>query len=136
MKITRIYSNDGALSFSGEILATVDEYEQADRYVGSIFEGVLPGEIVELKESLYELDDDLDLIFSNNDYYERVDHCPGDLEYDDWIAHCRCSDEPGSIPSRTYYPDDGYSIPPTCPIDGKWYYENPHPRAIKGKYRP
>jgi hypothetical protein len=116
MKVTSIYSNDGTLSLSGEALASVAEYTMGDRSIGSIFEAILPGEVVELEESLFELDDDLDLIFSNNSYYERADHRPGDSEDGDWIVHCRCSDEPVSVTSRSYYPDDGYSIAPTCPI--------------------
>ena len=76
MKVTSIYSNDGTLSFSGELLATVKEYEQADRCAGSVFEALEPEEIIELSiggggSGFYELDYDLDLI-KDHTFLERA----------------------------------------------------------------
>ena len=68
MEATKIYNNDGVLSFGGEVLATVKDFEQADRCAGSVFEALEPEEIIELSigcggvSGFYELDYDLDLI--------------------------------------------------------------------------
>ena len=145
MQVKKIIKNGKFVDF--------EEYYKLKSEGDHLFDSLLPGDIVELgcpiyvigcdggdnlpvSTVLWELDDDKNLIDSSNDWYERADHRPGDLEDDGWIVHCRYSESAGSVTTRSYYPDDGYSIPPTCPIDGKWYYENPHPRAIKGKYRP
>lgn len=59
MKATQIFSG---LSFNGQELASVNEYQLGDRCVGSIFEALEPGERVELEEGVFELDEDLDLV--------------------------------------------------------------------------
>lgn len=61
---TKIYSDNGLLSFDGdeEKLATAEEYEMGDRCVGSIFEALESGEVIELEEGFFTLDEDLDLI--------------------------------------------------------------------------
>lgn len=58
---TKIYCNNGLLSFDGEALATSEEYALADRCIGSIFEALEPGEEVELADGQFTLDEDLDL---------------------------------------------------------------------------
>ena len=146
MQVKKIIKNGKFVDF--------EEYYKLKSEGDHLFDSLLPGDIVELgtctyvmgcsnggdnlpsSTVLWELDEDLNLIDSPNEWYERADHRPGDLENEDWIVHCRRSDEPGSVTARSYFPDDGYSIPPTCPIDGKLYYENPHPSAIRGKYLP
>ena len=45
----------------GDRLATISEFNSYDRSVGSIFEALQPGEVVELAEGQFRLDDDLDL---------------------------------------------------------------------------
>ena len=50
------------LNFAYGRLATRDEYETEDRCVGSIFEVLEPGELIELAEGVFMLDADLDLI--------------------------------------------------------------------------
>ncbi|QLE46421.1 hypothetical protein FD723_40125 (plasmid) [Nostoc sp. C052] len=59
---TCIYSDNTTLSFSGEKLATREEYELADRCVGSVFATLQPGENVKLEDGCFILDDDLDLV--------------------------------------------------------------------------
>jgi hypothetical protein len=100
-----------------------EEFYRLKAQNDSLFDSLMPGDIVELactsysmgcdpsvdvalSTVLWELDDDRNLIDSYNEWYERASHRPGDLENNDWIIHCRCSDEPGSIPFRTYYPDE------------------------------
>jgi hypothetical protein len=61
-KITSIHCNDGLLSWDSEYpLATKEQYELADRCIGSVFEALHPGEIIELEDGIFELDEDLDL---------------------------------------------------------------------------
>lgn len=43
-------------------LATKKDFDLADRCVGSIFEALIPGEIVWIKEGIFRLDEDLDLV--------------------------------------------------------------------------
>lgn len=43
-------------------LATREEYQLADRCIGSIFEALQPGENIQLADGYFILDDDLDLI--------------------------------------------------------------------------
>lgn len=116
MKVTTIYNNNGTLSFSGEVLATFQEYDQADRCVGSIFEALEPYEMVEVIHngvpSIFEIDEDLNLI--NHDpkdsdeqsWYERASHRPGDLEDGDWLVHCQNDGTLGAATSRTYHAID------------------------------
>lgn len=66
---TQIFSNNGLLSFVTDSeeneafqLATREEYELADRCVGSIFESLVQGENIQLAEGYYILDADLDLV--------------------------------------------------------------------------
>ena len=54
------YSDEYGLGFDGDRLATVDEYNQCGRDVGSIFEALEPGEVVLLSDGDYVLDADLD----------------------------------------------------------------------------
>lgn len=56
-----IYIVDGVLTFYGDQLATRDEYALADRCVGSVFDALEPGEVIELAEGLFQLDEDLDV---------------------------------------------------------------------------
>lgn len=60
--MTKIYIRDGVLSFEGDRLATLEEYELADRCIGSIFEALKPGEKIELADGLFQIDEDLDVI--------------------------------------------------------------------------
>lgn len=62
MKTTTIYIDNNLLSFDGNELANKENYEQADRCVGSIFESLEPGEVIELRDGKFKLDDELDLI--------------------------------------------------------------------------
>lgn len=55
-----IFIDDGVLSFTGSQIASVDEYMEADRCVGSVFEALNPGEQIELIEGIFILDKDLD----------------------------------------------------------------------------
>jgi hypothetical protein len=55
-----IYTKD--LGLDGKRLATIFEYMLADRCVGSIFEGLHPGQKIILAEGEFELDEDLDPI--------------------------------------------------------------------------
>lgn len=59
---TQIFVCDGVLSWDGEQLASRDDYEAADRCIGSIFESLHPGENIQLSDGYYILDDDLDLV--------------------------------------------------------------------------
>lgn len=59
---TQIFFDDGLLTWEGERLATKEEYQAADRCVGSIFESLSPGENIQLLDGYFVLDDDLDLI--------------------------------------------------------------------------
>ena len=52
----------GALRWEGNHLASLREFELADRCVGSIFEVLKPGEVISLAEGKFILDRDLDLI--------------------------------------------------------------------------
>ena len=110
MKVTKIYSNDGTLSFSGKILATVAEYTMGDRSIGSIFEGLEPRELIEITlqglPHIYEIDSDLDVIDLPNEWYERTDRRPGDLEDGEWLVHCRNDGTLGSATDRTYHAID------------------------------
>lgn len=59
---TLIYAHDLHLEEAdNDRLATADEYMLADRCVGSIFEGLEPGQTVVLAEGEYVLDKDLDI---------------------------------------------------------------------------
>jgi hypothetical protein len=60
--ITKIFSDVGLLAFNGKYLATRDEYELADRCIGSIFEVLNPEEKIEIREGVFTIDEDLDLI--------------------------------------------------------------------------
>jgi len=53
-----IYAKD--LGLEGEQLATINEYMTADRCVGSLFEGLNPGQKIFLAEGVFVLDEDLD----------------------------------------------------------------------------
>ena len=56
-----IYAHDlGLTDNNDDRLATVDEYMQADRCVGSVFEALQPGQAVILAEGEFQLDKDLD----------------------------------------------------------------------------
>lgn len=72
--MTTIYFDNGLLSFAGEKLATREQYDTADRCVGSIFEAIAPSEKIALAEGEFILDEDLDLVedldMSNNHVYE------------------------------------------------------------------
>ena len=62
---TQIFFKDGLLSFDGSdgsVLATKEQYQLADRCVGSVFESLNEGEKVQLQEGEFELDEDLDLV--------------------------------------------------------------------------
>ena len=63
---TKIFDSEGFLTFDNidgsEKLATIEQYQSADRCVGSIFESLKPGEEVELAERIFVLDEDLDLV--------------------------------------------------------------------------
>lgn len=59
---TQIFFDDGLLTWEGERLATKEEYQVADRCVGSIFESLSPRENIQLLDGYFVLDDDLDLI--------------------------------------------------------------------------
>jgi hypothetical protein len=129
MKITKVYSNKGKLSLKGKTLATVEEYQRANvnrKSLNSIFAHLIGGDVIELSAGwhygpggaqLYELDEFLNVIYSNNSYYERDTHRPGDLENGDWIVHCRSSGEPGSLTARTYLYENTFGhLPDSCPI--------------------
>jgi hypothetical protein len=60
--MTRIFWLEGYLSFHGDTLATKQQYELADRCVGSVFEALNPKELILLEEGQFLLDPDLDLI--------------------------------------------------------------------------
>lgn len=62
---TQIFNKDGFLNFDGGELASKEQYELADRSVGSIFESLNPGEEVELVEGNFVLDEDLELIMTS-----------------------------------------------------------------------
>jgi hypothetical protein len=59
---TRIYSVNDSLCFEGENLASKEQYELADRCVGSVFGGLSPRENIQLSSGYFILDDDLDLV--------------------------------------------------------------------------
>ena len=63
MEVTKIYNNDGTLTFEGEgkSLATLQDYCLADRCEGSIFEALQEGEVIELADGLFVCDSELDL---------------------------------------------------------------------------
>lgn len=62
-KITSIHCDDGLLCWdANKPLATKEQYELGDRCVGSIFEALKPEERIELKEGIFYLDEDLDLL--------------------------------------------------------------------------
>lgn len=52
----------GSGVYQSNRLATREEYEAADRSIGSIFEALKPGENIQLADGYFVLDDDLDLI--------------------------------------------------------------------------
>ncbi len=62
--MTQIFLESNGLVFNSAslILATVKEYNLADRCIGSIFESLEPGEIIELVEGKFLLDESLDLV--------------------------------------------------------------------------
>lgn len=62
MMKTNIFYNSGLLAWNGDRLATREEYELADRAVGSIFESLHPGEEIQLENGCFMLSDDLDLL--------------------------------------------------------------------------
>ena len=59
--MTKIFFNEGLLSFSGLVLATKEQYELADKCVGSVFESLADGEVITLQEGDFHLDKDLDI---------------------------------------------------------------------------
>ena len=63
---TQIFNDHGTLTFNAEgkqlPLATKEEYELADRCIGSVFEALSPEEHIQLKDGYFILDDELDLI--------------------------------------------------------------------------
>jgi hypothetical protein len=59
---TTIYINNEFLNFSTGAIACVKDYEYGDRCIGSIFETLASGDYVALKEGIFQLDDELDLI--------------------------------------------------------------------------
>jgi len=89
----------------------------------SLFDSLMPRDIVELactsysmgcdpsvditpSTALWELDNGKNLIDSNNEWYERASHRPGDLEDGDWLVHCRNDGTLGSATDRTYHAID------------------------------
>lgn len=58
---TTIYNVNGTLAFNGDQVASVKEYMEADRCVGSIFEVLEAGEEVILQEGTFIIDEDLDV---------------------------------------------------------------------------
>lgn len=52
----------GSGTYQADRLATREEYESADRCVGSVFEALEPGENIQLADGYYVLDNDLDLV--------------------------------------------------------------------------
>jgi len=105
---------------------TVDfeEYYKLKSQNDSLFDSLMPGDIVELactsyysmgcdpsvdaalSTVLWELDNEKNLIDSNNEWYERTDRRPGDLEDGEWLVHCRNDGTLGSATNRTYYAID------------------------------
>lgn len=65
-EIERIFLNEEiGLCFDQDDLASLasrEDYELSDRCVGSVFEALSPGEVIWLKEGLFCLDDELDLV--------------------------------------------------------------------------
>lgn len=59
---TQIFIFNELLCWEGDRLATREEYESADRCVGSIFEALSPGENIQLFDGYFILDEELDLI--------------------------------------------------------------------------
>lgn len=62
---TTIYNDHGTLVFSPSCdapLASRQDYESADRCVGSVFESLTLEEKIELSEGVFALDEDLDLV--------------------------------------------------------------------------
>jgi hypothetical protein len=59
---TKIFIDDNTLNFNAGNLASVADYETADRCIASIFEALEEGEEIELKEGLFKIDDALDII--------------------------------------------------------------------------
>lgn len=57
---------NGALSFDGDRLATVQEYVLSDRSIASIFCLLSPSQWIELAEGIFQLDLHLNLYFSVN----------------------------------------------------------------------
>lgn len=49
------------LGWDGDRLASKEEYMNASRDVGSIFEALEPGEEIQLQEGFFKLDENLDL---------------------------------------------------------------------------
>lgn len=58
----KILNREGFLNFVEGQLASVRDFNLADRCTGSIFESLNPGETVDLREGSFLLDEDLDLI--------------------------------------------------------------------------
>ena len=105
---------------------TVDfeEYYKLKSQNDSLFDSLMPGDIVELlctaysmgcdvgvvdsipSTALWELDNEKNLIDSNNEWYERTDRRPGDLEDGDWLIRCRNDGTLGSATDRTYHAID------------------------------
>lgn len=54
--------NDTLTFWQGDRLATIHEFEMGERSPTTFFEALNPGEIIELKEGVFELDEDLGLI--------------------------------------------------------------------------
>ena len=58
---TQIFNRDGFLNFSEGALASLEDFKSADRCIGSIFdESLEEGEMIELAEGIFVLDEDLD----------------------------------------------------------------------------
>ena len=115
MQVKRIIKNGKFVDF--------EEYYKLKSEGDRLFDSLLPGDIVELgcpiyvigcdggdnlpvSTVLWELDDDKNLIDSPNEWYERADHRPGDVEDGDWLVYCQNDGTLGSATSRTYHAID------------------------------
>ena len=115
MEITKIYIKNGKLSFDGDILATFEQYETAQKDINphsmlDVFNCIDPYEMVEVIHNgvptVFEIDEDLNLINHEESWHERASHRPGDLEDGDWLVHCQNDGTLGAATSRTYHAID------------------------------
>jgi hypothetical protein len=103
--------------------ADFEEFYSLKAQNDSLFDSLMPGDIVELactsysmgcdpsvdvalSTALWELDNEKNLIDSNNEWYERASRRPGDLEDGEWLVHCRNDGTLGSATDRTYHAID------------------------------